>query len=73
MIVLGSKELVDRLRCSRPGVEVLYASGYTAEAITNHGTLEPDTFVALAQEVRVVLDFEPDRRDLMAGLNQEGM
>ena len=55
------------------------ASGYTAEAITNHGALEPgtafltkpSTFAALAQRVGEVLDSEPDRRDPTAGLNRE--
>jgi two-component system, NtrC family, sensor kinase len=74
---MGGKELVDRLRSSRPGIKVIYASGYAAEAITNHGTLEPNaaflakpyTFAALAQKVRDVLDSDSDRDDPTAGLN----
>jgi hypothetical protein len=35
------KELADQLKILRPGIKVLYASGYTDNAIVHHGVLEP--------------------------------
>ncbi len=37
---LNGKELADRLRLSRPAVKVLFISGYTGEAISQHGILD---------------------------------
>lgn len=37
---LNGKELADRLALSRPGVRVLFISGYTADAIGQHGILD---------------------------------
>jgi DNA-binding NtrC family response regulator len=56
--------LVERLRASRPGLAVLYMSGYTDDAIVHHGVLsegtpflqKPFTPNGLAQKVREVLD-----------------
>jgi len=56
--------LVERLRASRPGLPVLYMSGYTDDAIVHHGVLsegtpflqKPFTPNGLAQKVREVLD-----------------
>ena len=56
--------LIDRLRTGRPGLQVLYMSGYTDDRIATHGVLDegtpflhkPFTPVALAQKVREVLD-----------------
>jgi FixJ family two-component response regulator len=49
---------------ARPGIKVLYMSGYTDDAIVHHGTLDPGThFIAkpfsaadLTRKVRKVLD-----------------
>jgi PAS domain S-box-containing protein len=38
---MSGKELADRVRTGRPGIRVLYMSGYTDEAIDHHGVLEP--------------------------------
>ncbi|PYP33927.1 MAG: hybrid sensor histidine kinase/response regulator, partial [Gemmatimonadetes bacterium] len=57
------RELTRRLTASRPGLRVLYMSGYSEEAIARHGVLDPGTAFlqkpftpdALAWRVREVL------------------
>jgi PAS domain S-box-containing protein len=61
---LSGPALADRLRAERPGIRVLYMSGYTDDALGPHGVLEPGlnylqkpfTPDVLAQKVRQVLD-----------------
>jgi two-component system cell cycle sensor histidine kinase/response regulator CckA len=61
---MSGPELADRLAALRPGVKVLYMSGYTGDTIVRHGVLEtgvayiqkPVTPTALASKVREVLD-----------------
>ncbi len=61
---LGGRELAERLRLGRPGLRVLYVSGYTDDAILRRGALEPGAAflqkpfspAALARKVREVLD-----------------
>jgi PAS domain S-box-containing protein len=61
---MSGRELADRVSSSRPGMRVLYASGYTDEVIAHHGVLEPGTeFIhkpftpeTLSLKVRQVLD-----------------
>jgi PAS domain S-box-containing protein len=61
---LSGQELAARLTAVRPGLRVLFTSGYNEEAITNHGVLSPGSaflekpFTAgqLAQKLRAVLD-----------------
>ncbi|MFQ5576025.1 MAG: PAS domain S-box protein [Anaerolineae bacterium] len=61
---LGGKALADQLQTVRPGTRVLFASGYTADAIDNQGVLnegvafiqKPFSPAALAQKVRQILD-----------------
>jgi PAS domain S-box-containing protein len=61
---LGGKDLYRRLAERRPGIKVLYMSGYTATAIVHHGVLEegaaflqkPFDLPSLARKVREVLD-----------------
>lgn len=61
---MSGKELLGRLQQVRPGLRVLYMSGYTDNVIARHGMLEPGTpFIqkpftpqALAHKVRAVLD-----------------
>lgn len=63
---ISGKEVADRLRELRPGVRVLFMSGYTDAAIVHHGVLDsniefiqkPFTPVALIRKVREVLDSE---------------
>ena len=61
---MSGKLLADRLAMARPGIKVLYMSGYADDAILHHGTLAPGThFIGkpfsaadLARKIREVLD-----------------
>jgi PAS domain S-box-containing protein len=61
---MNGKELSERVRALRPGIRVLYTSGYTADAIAHRGMLEPGidflekpfTLDALAARIREALD-----------------
>jgi CheY-like chemotaxis protein len=61
-------EAVATIRASHPEIAVLFASGYTADAITEHGVLsdgvklieKPFTALSLAERVREALDARPD-------------
>jgi PAS domain S-box-containing protein len=60
---MSGREVAQRAATLRPGIKVLYLSGYTAEAIVRHGVLEsgiaflqkPFTADTLARKVREVL------------------
>ncbi len=61
---ISGRDLADRLTAQRPGIRVLYISGYTDNAIVRHGMLEPGLAYlqkpfrpdALVRKVREVLD-----------------
>jgi PAS domain S-box-containing protein len=61
---MSGKELADRIKILWPDIKVLFASGYTDNAIVHHGILEsgihflqkPYTPEVLARKVREVLD-----------------
>jgi nitrogen-specific signal transduction histidine kinase/CheY-like chemotaxis protein len=61
---MNGRELYDALRLSRPGLRVLYVSGYPGNVILHHGIMEeggdflskPFSLVALAAKVREVLE-----------------
>jgi len=61
---LSGPELADRLAAQRPGIRVLYMSGYPGDAVVQHGTLpsgsaflqKPFSPDGLARKVRDVLD-----------------
>ncbi len=61
---MSGRQLADRLTAERPGLKVMFMSGYTDNAIVHHGVLEPGTaFVqkpftpdSLTRKVRETLD-----------------
>jgi signal transduction histidine kinase/DNA-binding response OmpR family regulator len=61
---MGGRVLAERLAAARPGIKVLYMSGYTDDAIVHHGVVgagthflgKPFSAVALTRKVRDVLD-----------------
>ncbi|HXB57062.1 MAG TPA: PAS domain S-box protein [Vicinamibacteria bacterium] len=61
---MSGRQVADRIKASRPTVKIMYMSGYTDEAISHHGALEPGThFIqkpftadALLRKVREVLE-----------------
>ncbi|MDG3005472.1 PAS domain S-box protein [Paludisphaera mucosa] len=60
----GGRAVAERMAERRPGIRVLYVSGYTDDAVIRHGVLregadflqKPFTPIALAFKVRAVLD-----------------
>ena len=64
---ISGKEVADRLLELRPSIRVLFMSGYTDEAIVQHGVLDanvkfiqkPFTWVGLTRKVRDVLNRRP--------------
>jgi CheY-like chemotaxis protein len=61
---MSGRELVARLAALRPGMRVLYTSGYTEDAILRHGVLDdprrflskPYTPAVLRRRIREALD-----------------
>jgi CheY-like chemotaxis protein len=61
---LGGREVAARMRAARPGLKVLYLSGYTDDEMVRHGAFQKDTDLLrkpftpaqLARRVREVLD-----------------
>jgi CheY-like chemotaxis protein len=66
---ISGRDLADRVSRHRPGIRVLFMSGYTDNILAPHGVLDagtallqkPFTPVALARKVREVLDASPAR------------
>ncbi|HUL06269.1 MAG TPA: CHASE3 domain-containing protein [Candidatus Acidoferrum sp.] len=64
---IGSRELARRAQALRPGLAVLFTSGYTENAIIHHGRLDPDVALLskpygrdeLARKVRALLRARP--------------
>ena len=64
---MGGMELADRIQALRPGIRVLFMSGYTDDIMQQQGHLpasrqvlqKPFTAATLAQQVRAVLDAPP--------------
>ena len=60
----GGRQLAELLQAGRPGMRVLYLSGYTDDAVVRHGVREeqvhflqkPFATAVLARKVREVLD-----------------
>ncbi len=61
---MGGHEVAERLASLRPGVQVLFLSGYTEDSVVRHGIVQPEVAflqkpfspASLAAKVREVLD-----------------
>ena len=64
---ISGRELADRVAQIRPGIKILYMSGYTDQAVVHHGILETDaallqkpfTLATLAAKLREILAPQP--------------
>jgi len=64
---INGRELAERISKIRPDIRILYMSGYTDQAITQHGVLgddvvllqKPFTLTALASKLREIFTAEP--------------
>ena len=61
---MNGRQLADEAMRRRPGLKVLFTTGYTRNAIVHHGRLDPGvnliskpyTFADLSARVRAILD-----------------
>jgi hypothetical protein len=68
---INGRALADEALRRRPGLKVLFTTGYTSNAIVHHGRLDPGvhligkpfTYADLAAKVRGVLDGRPGTAD----------
>ena len=68
---MGGREIADRLTAERPGMRVLFTSGYTEDAVVDRGVLipgirflgKPFTPQDLTRKVREVLDAPADEKN----------
>jgi two-component system cell cycle sensor histidine kinase/response regulator CckA len=76
---MSGRELIERVSEIQPLIKVLFMSGYTNDAIVNHGVLDGNTWFiqkpfaldALARKVRQVLDSkEPAQQFQMAHISK---
>ncbi len=64
---ISGRELAERIGQLRPGIKILYMTGYTNQAVVHHGLLETDaivlqkpfTLTALASKLREILAATP--------------
>ena len=72
---IGGRELAKKLSAMRPGISVLYLSGYTEDAVVTPGALGPGTAFLqkpfslqnLAKKVREVLRAKAQAKSAAAG------
>ena len=62
---MNGKQLYQKLSQLRPGLKVLYMSGYTSDIIAKHGVLELD--IAFLQKPFSVADLSRAARDVLDG------
>lgn len=68
MPLMGGRVMAEWLKTTQPDLKVLFTSGYTDDALAQHGVMEADieflakpyTPAALAQKVRLMLDSESE-------------
>ena len=61
---MSGRLVAERLAALKPGIKIVFTSGYTDDAVVRHGILETETHflqkpytpAAVAQKVRAVLD-----------------
>lgn len=71
---VNGRALADAARSARPGLRVLFTTGYTRNAILRNGTLDPDVhfipkpfnLAALAAKIREVLEAPPQDAEIAA-------
>jgi two-component system, cell cycle sensor histidine kinase and response regulator CckA len=64
---ISGRELAERVANIRPGIKILYMSGYTDQAVVHHGILQTDaallqkpfTMATLATKLREILAPQP--------------
>jgi CheY-like chemotaxis protein len=64
---INGRQLADQALAARPGLRVLFTTGYERNAIVHHGRLDPGvelivkpfTYAALAAKIREVLESDP--------------
>ena len=69
---MNGRELTEKLTKGRPGLKVLYSSGYAHDIIAHHGVLDeglqfiskPYSLETLAAKVRKVLDKVEEKKPL---------
>ncbi|MEP6635662.1 MAG: ATP-binding protein, partial [Acidobacteriota bacterium] len=77
---MGGRELAERLLMIRPGLPVLFMSGYTDDAVVRHGLLDgkpnfiqkPFDSASLGRKVREVLDSLPTLPVVSGAIESEG-
>jgi two-component system cell cycle sensor histidine kinase/response regulator CckA len=77
MAGMDGRTLAERMVLSRPGIKVLYMSGYTDDTIVHHGVLDPGvallqkpfTRAVLANKVREILDIA-DKHEINSSRTQ---
>jgi DNA-binding response OmpR family regulator len=65
---MNGRQLAEKVQQNRPGIRVLYISGYTNDAIAHYGVLDPGLWFlpkpyslsSLIAKVREVLDSAPE-------------
>ncbi len=68
---MSGNDLISQLKTSRPDIKVLYASGYTSDAIVHHGVLDAD--VAFIQKPFTIESLLSKVHQVLSGSQQSGI